>query len=421
MRAFTYAALAAAALGSIAELTHAASQSKGASVLEPPPIVRTNVAPPPIIQVRDPIATALDNATLQIHGALTQGSAAQFARILKQHPQARTVVLDSAGGSIGEALDIADMIREARLNTYVERSCLSACTLILLAGTDRAASPNARIGFHRPTFVGATSGDLPTLNSVARSLYDEAGVAPTFTDRTFDTSPSDMWYPTNSELFVAHVLTRISLGGETRAAVSSFRSKDWLAAELTKLPYWAALNRNRPTIAAEVLDVIWKSKEAGGTDADVTNAARAALMKRLPEIFATAPDDTLLDYLDLVAAQLEAARAISFEACDLALNGKLNPMATLPRAMVEKELSILTKAIESAPVKAHPNEEAALKILEPYYATLPADQLLAMAGEAGFHSTSARCNGTLSFYRSLAKADSQSKAIVARWMFGTNE
>lgn len=61
------------------------------------------------------------------------------------------VKLDSIGGSVTAAMAIGHLVRDRGFTTVVEpgNECLSACVLILAAGTERVIS-SGRIGVHRP-------------------------------------------------------------------------------------------------------------------------------------------------------------------------------------------------------------------------------------------------------------------------------
>ena len=61
-----------------------------------------------------------------------------------------TVILNSPGGYLQEAVNIGRRIRSRKYETRVQNgaACNSACTLIWLAGTSRHLDPRARLGFH---------------------------------------------------------------------------------------------------------------------------------------------------------------------------------------------------------------------------------------------------------------------------------
>lgn len=407
--------------GSVASMAVAQNPKKSD---QPPSIVRVNnvappVAPPPVITPLAPISVTIsrDGQALLLTGALGSGSAKKTELILQAAPSVRTIVLNSGGGLLVGGLDIAALVAKRQLDTYVEESCQSACTIILLAGRDRAASPNARIGFHRPIFPLSKAEDLPTLLSVTRSIYDEAGVDATFTDKVYDTPTESMWFPSTSELKISGVLTRVTLGGEISRYSTIITSRESLYKEMSEIPFWKALETKFPDIASDIMKTAWLAKQQGKNDRDFENAIRSKLIENIPIILSKAPDDVLIDYLRLVVDQLQAARAVSFEACDLYNKGMLNVGATLPPDLATREIALLQKAIEAQGVTAPPDETAALKIMEPMYSALPADQLEAVADETGNYTVSTRCNGMLNLYKNIQKAERSSQAIVARWLF----
>lgn len=63
------------------------------------------------------------------------------------------IQLDSSGGNVQVALRMGTLIRQAKLNTFVDpvASCSSACVLILMGGIERM--PYGQIQIHRPGFA----------------------------------------------------------------------------------------------------------------------------------------------------------------------------------------------------------------------------------------------------------------------------
>lgn len=141
-----------------------------------------------------------------VEGSISLGTADRFDAILKQRSDLRTVLLQSDGGRTFEAQQMAKAIAARGLDTDVKRDCLSACTLILLAGRQRSATPTAKIGFHQPTFPGLSPEAQQFATSELRSLYEQAGVKPAFLDNALRTPPDRMWYPSHSELIEGNVL-----------------------------------------------------------------------------------------------------------------------------------------------------------------------------------------------------------------------
>lgn len=162
---------------------------------------------------RDPLgpvaAMSMDRAgqTLELKGTLSAGVADRFEEMIDAAPKTRTVVLDSDGGRIFEALRMAELIRERGLDTRVEQHCASACTFLLMAGKDRSAHRFAQVGFHQPDFPGISDAERTAVIADNRKDYVDAGIQPAFLDRAMNTPPDEMWYPTHVQLVEAGVLT----------------------------------------------------------------------------------------------------------------------------------------------------------------------------------------------------------------------
>ena len=76
------------------------------------------------------------------------GQRDQLLQILKKNMGIDTLVLNSGGGMIDEAKEIADLVIDVGLNTHVELFCESACVTIFLAGKNRTLALGGKIGFH---------------------------------------------------------------------------------------------------------------------------------------------------------------------------------------------------------------------------------------------------------------------------------
>jgi len=145
-----------------------------------------------------------DGAGLVFEGNVTYGVADRLKRELTQHPALRRLALNSGGGLTGEASAAADIIRDAQLDTVVENSCTSACTLIFLAGKHRTVIPPGKLGFHR---VVALNPLAPDAGVDSCDEYARYGVSRDFCAKVNTFVPPAMWYPTEEELVAAHVIS----------------------------------------------------------------------------------------------------------------------------------------------------------------------------------------------------------------------
>jgi hypothetical protein len=148
-----------------------------------------------------------DRRDLLVSGALAAGSAERFSQVLAGASRVEKVVLTSVGGRMLEAERMADLIRARGLDTQVADHCMSACTELLLAGRERYAAEDARIGFHQPSFPGVSAGELSASIAEMHDNYLAAGVDPLFAARAMRVPAQGMWFPTFDELIQAGVLS----------------------------------------------------------------------------------------------------------------------------------------------------------------------------------------------------------------------
>jgi Clp protease len=155
---------------------------------------------------------------IEISGTFSWALPQQVGVALAEAPQARLVRLESPGGHIKAALEVADMIHARNLDTYVGRMCASACTIAFLAGHQRFATDTARLGFHQAHGPGLTPADS---NLLLRLAYHNYSLPPAFIAHVLRTPPQDLWVPDLAELRRAGVVTDIAPTGAVAASVAS--------------------------------------------------------------------------------------------------------------------------------------------------------------------------------------------------------
>ncbi len=101
---------------------------------------------------------------LMATGTITPGISESFAAEVGQHGEyIRTVVLNSPGGSVGDALAMGRLIRERKFATEVEagKYCASSCPLVFAGGVERRAGDHAAIGVHQVAAISSAGGGSP--------------------------------------------------------------------------------------------------------------------------------------------------------------------------------------------------------------------------------------------------------------------
>jgi hypothetical protein len=97
---------------------------------------------------------------LMATGTITPGISEAFAaEVGKRGDYIKTVVLNSPGGSVTDALAMGRLIRERKFATEVEagRYCASSCPLVFAGGIERRAGDKAAIGVHQVAAISSAS------------------------------------------------------------------------------------------------------------------------------------------------------------------------------------------------------------------------------------------------------------------------
>jgi hypothetical protein len=101
---------------------------------------------------------------LMATGTITPGISEAFAaEVGKRGDYIKTVVLNSPGGSVTDALAMGRLIREKKFATEVEagKYCASSCPLLFAGGVERRAGDKAAIGVHQVAAIRPASGAAP--------------------------------------------------------------------------------------------------------------------------------------------------------------------------------------------------------------------------------------------------------------------
>ena len=134
-----------------------------------------------------------DHLTLHASGPIEKGDAAQFAAL----PKFDTLELDSPGGLVGEALEMAaNMDARGGIRTMVKpgSSCASACAMALFgSGETRIVYMGGRVGIHSCATPGGTQAPECNKAMAANAIAHGVpwGVIETFGNQT---KPSSMMW-----------------------------------------------------------------------------------------------------------------------------------------------------------------------------------------------------------------------------------
>ncbi|MBV2360411.1 hypothetical protein KUH32_11540 [Thalassococcus sp. CAU 1522] len=115
----------------------------------------------PVQPLRDPgtlpdrLTLTQQDGTWRLEGAIADGDAARLADLIAQSdPRIETLILQSPGGSVRDALSLGRFLREAGIGTRLLAGefCYSACPYLFAGGTNRTVEDGAQLGVHQHAF-----------------------------------------------------------------------------------------------------------------------------------------------------------------------------------------------------------------------------------------------------------------------------
>ncbi len=149
-----------------------------------------------------PIPGETRSQALLLQGHIVDGDVARLRRALGQGGFA-AIVLNSPGGSVVEARDMARLIRNLNVPVVVPQRavCASACFLLFAAGSDKVVEPGAMIGVHSASVAGGneTMSSLGVTTLMAREAA-RYGVPAGITGRMVTTAPGQMAWLSGADL-----------------------------------------------------------------------------------------------------------------------------------------------------------------------------------------------------------------------------
>jgi hypothetical protein len=192
-----------------------------------PPSKRTSKDAPggperaPGARMRDKMTFELAaGGRLMAFGAITPGTAKEFAReIDKRGTYVKTIVLQSPGGSVQDALEMGRLIRGKGYATEVEAGtyCASSCPLVFAAGVQGLAGKGAAIGVHQVSAAvaseysssGAMAG-AQRISAICQKYLRDMGVDLGVWVHAMETPKEQLYYFKADELLSLKLATSIA-------------------------------------------------------------------------------------------------------------------------------------------------------------------------------------------------------------------
>lgn len=299
-----------------------------------------------------------DRQRLHLEGPLALGDSVRLRQALDGAAPVRGVVLRSHAGRLGEAIAIAAIVRENGWPVRVDGPCVQGCVLVLMAGSRRQLTAEARLGVQRPA--------LPTFNPLWRLAgqawvehqFRRAGWPEQLLARLRATPAWSLESLPTEELRAGDLfrLPQATLDVDLPAAAEGTPADH--ADELAAHPAWRVLARrfaDLPEAAGRRMHEAAKAASAaddgGAADhgADLQLAAQRELAARLPLLLLAAGPELRHRFAMLLADQLHAVRDEGAAACAAVLDGDAAIRRRLPLELRAREAAWLAEAASEPP------------------------------------------------------------------------
>lgn len=312
LRALLLGALLLPALAGCAQPGPRAPASSAATPPPPPEAAELAALAP-----RYRITLLDDGRTLEFLGEVTQDSARALGQALAASPAVRQISLTSAGGNLGAAITAGDLLAERRVTTYVPLACISACTLLFVAGQQRLLAPDARLGFHAAApAVAAMAGNSVVAaygNDIMRDWLLRHGVAVGFLDKVLAVAHERVWYPDAEELRRAGVVTgRGPAKASSSVAGAPATLADWA---FLNEPLFLAMAVAYPAEYRQLGAAIYAALRSGADDEAIERLSSAGAAAELEKALPRASDGVLLQFFHILHDTISAQREADPKAC----------------------------------------------------------------------------------------------------------
>ena len=156
------------------------------------------------------VLTALDGNTYRLEGAIDAGDAPRLIALIDAaDPTPETLILQSPGGSVADALELGRHMRAKGINTQMLAGeyCYSACPYLLAAGVTRNIDADASVGVHQHYFGQNTLlpaafavEDIQRGQGEVMIFLNDMGIDPLIMQHALSTPPDEIYVLVPDEL-----------------------------------------------------------------------------------------------------------------------------------------------------------------------------------------------------------------------------
>jgi hypothetical protein len=366
---------------------------------------------------------------LEFRGGLRAGCARDLQKILSAVPQAKVLHIESIGGRMSEARTMVKLIHDRGLTTYSSDYCMSAATLVLMAGKERVIGTGAKIGFHAGKLPGATAEQQSEIDNLTRSTMAASGISEHFIARVIATPSDQMWYPTYEEMLAAGVITSQTAGERFASTLGMPDAHLETALEhISAYPCFRAIKQVEPETYAKMMTNFVTALRSGRSEGEAIAAISEIAGVMMNKYVPSASDQAILGLLDQWIAILTRYKDKNSEGCIAVFTqAKVNYRRLFPDWNMTNSLIVIEKVIRTGasgdpvPVDKQAAKDdlaIALKAVADKYGD---DAQLLYKEETWGNNPQRVCDMLLLMYQQEAALPTKRSANLIRYMLTDNE
>ena len=143
----------------------------------------------------------VEGTDIRLEGDINFDAVDEVRDLLNSNAGVEVLALSSAGGLVGAAFELVELVDERKLTVVAMGECSSACTMPLLASQAPTVVVGTVVGFHRwSDFVEVDSETESEMNEDLSQFLTDHGVDRDTRSKILAAGPEDLWTPTLREL-----------------------------------------------------------------------------------------------------------------------------------------------------------------------------------------------------------------------------
>ncbi len=246
-----------------------------------------------------------NDSIIHLEGGLKFGASKDVAALLKDHPDAKGIILDCVGGRVFEGRELSKLILVYGLDTYSLKGCNSAGTIAFISGTNRFLGTGATLGFHhyQADYNLAEFIDLNKEQEEDLRIFKRKGIKKEFLEKLYTASSEDLWFPSRDELLSAGVIHGV-VNPSDLTPLERMEDID-VREEFLNIPVYKTIQKYEPKVFEQIITDINEQYKNGSTLNKLQETGAKHLMVLANRLLPMSSNETLIRFVQLISDTLK--------------------------------------------------------------------------------------------------------------------